>query len=296
MNGELWRLQSSHVSDDARIPLDNRILNTIMLRFRPIAPKPVSDGSVAPVQLNQRKGSVYGKRTKRKYVRVRRNTGYVRKNNEKLVESRDVVAAVSTLQLMPEKDKAENSSSIARDSWCNNLDLNGTVEKIQILDNNLKPPCVTANVGSGSTLDPPSAVVESWITVESVSDTCMSGGEESLGCTDAEKLKNLETDTCPGFISDGYWKVRWLNDAFKKMILSEKEKEECSEMVVLLKVKDNSVLRCCYSYPSFTCSVRLQYTCLKEKCTKMVPCDVWRLESNGFAWRLDVKAALSLGL
>ncbi|OIV90121.1 hypothetical protein TanjilG_01575 [Lupinus angustifolius] len=301
MNGEkVWRLESSHVSDDGALPLDNRILNTIMLRFRPIAPKPVSDGSVGPVQVNQSKGPVYGKRTKRKYVRVRRNNGYVRKNNEKFVESRDRVAAVSTLQLMPERDKTEESSSIARDSWCKNLDLNGTVEKVQILDNNLKPPCVTVNVGSGTTtLDPPSAVVESWITVESVSDTCMSGGdEESLGCTDGEKLKNLESDTCPGFISDGYWKVRWVNDAFKKMIVSEKEKEkeECSEMVVLLKVKDNSIWRCCYSYPSFTCTVRLQYTCLKEKCTKMVPCDVWRLESNGFAWRLDVKAALSLGL
>ncbi|CAL0299164.1 unnamed protein product [Lupinus luteus] len=283
MNGEkLWRLESSHGSDGGALTLDNRILNTIMLRFRPIAPKPVSDGSLGPVQVNQSKGSVYGKRTKRKYVRVRRNNGYVRKNNEKIVEARDGVAAVSTLQLMPEKDKAEESSSIARDSWCKNLDLNGAVEKIQILDNNLKPPCVTANVGSSSTLDLSSPVAESFVTVESVSDTCMSAGdEESLGCTDAEKLKNLETDTCPGFISDGYWNVRWVNDAFKKMIVSEKEKEECSEILVWLKVKDNSVWRCCYSYPSFTCSVRLQYTCLKKKCTKMVPCDVWKLESNG---------------
>ncbi|OIW12247.1 hypothetical protein TanjilG_06036 [Lupinus angustifolius] len=291
MNSEdMWR-----VSSREGFPHDNRILNTIMLRYRPIAPKPVSDGSIDPVQVNRINGSVSGKRVKRKYVRVRRNNGYLRKNNdkspEKLVESRDGVA-VMTLQLLPENDKPEEESSLVGDSWCKSLDLNLTMEKIQILDKNQKPLCMTANVSSGSTLDP-SPVVESSVTVESVTGTCMveEGGE---GCTDREKLMNLETDTCPGFLSDGYWNVRWLNDAFKRMIVDKKE--PFPEMVVLLKVKNNSVWRCCYSYPSFTCSVRLQYTWRNEKCTKMVPCDVLRLESGGFAWRLDVKAALSLGL
>ncbi|KAK7266897.1 hypothetical protein RIF29_19558 [Crotalaria pallida] len=315
--GDLWRVAScgSEGGDVSRG--DIRILNTIMLRFRPIAPKPIAGGTVPSgghVHGNQSKGSASEKRAKRKYVRVRRNSRYLRKNNdndkspEKLVdgrESRDGVAVV-TLQLMPEKGEECVESSLARDSWCKNVDLNLSVEKIQIIDN-LKPPRVTLNASSSNGLDPWTAVaatkVESWVTVESVTGTFMGEeGQEVVGAgvdctTDAEKVKNLDTDTCPGFISDGNWKVRWVNDAYKKMVgtVSECEKEE-RELVVWLKAKDNSVLRYCYSYRAFTCSVRLQYTWQNEKWTKMVPCDVWRLESGGFAWRLDVKAALSLGL
>lgn len=298
--GDLWSVAAC--GSDGVPPRDNRILNTIMLRFRPIAPKPVAGGSVVsggPGQGSQSKVPASGKRAKRKYVRVRRNSGYVRNSNdnndkspEKLVERRDGVAVV-TLQLMPEKEEPEKSSNEG-DSWCKNVDLNVTVEKFQILDN-LKPPRATANADSGNALDRNTAA-ESWVTVESVTDTCMGEGSGGLGCTDAEKMKNLETDTCPGFISDGYWKVRWVNDAYKKMVVDEKE-EESPEIVVWLKVKDNGVWCCCYSYPAFTCSVRLQYTWRNEKCyTKMVPCDVWRLDCGGFAWKLDVKAALSLGL
>ncbi|KAK7858074.1 hypothetical protein CFP56_014543 [Quercus suber] len=36
-------------------------------------------------------------------------------------------------------------------------------------------------------------------------------------------------------------------------------------------------------------------TCGKERSSITLPCDVWRMDGGGFAWRLDVKAALSLG-
>ncbi|XP_061372974.1 uncharacterized protein LOC133315386 [Gastrolobium bilobum] len=331
---------------------DNKILNRIMLRFRPIAPKPVagsSDSAGGDVQVSQI-NKVEGKRSKRKYVRVRRNSGYARKKGNRSSERKDGVenVAVVTLQLMPEKDAPERGE-VTGDSWRKNVDLDLTVEKIQILED-LNPPCATANADVGKGLDrvvaeaelsslagaswcknvgldnltvekvrfmdnlkPPCAtanakryeildqvvaaaemvVVESWVTVESVTGTCMGEGEgEGLGCTDVEKVKNLETDTCPGFVSDGCYKVRWVNDAYKRMVVGE---EPWPEIVVWLKVKD-SVEWCCYSYPAFTCGVRLQYTWRNEKCTKMVPCDVWRLDCGGFAWKLDVKAALSLGL
>ncbi|KAJ1391573.1 hypothetical protein SESBI_36556 [Sesbania bispinosa] len=291
--GHVWSV--APCGNDA-VPTDEKIINSIMLRFRPIAPKPVagassvSGGSTAQASQNN-SASLPRKRTKRKYVRIRKNSGYVRKNgnksSEKLEERRDELdnVAVVTLQLMPEKDAPERSS-LAGDSWCKNVDLDLTVEKIQILENR-KPPCASTEAGKG--LDQVSGnVVESWVTVESVTGTCMGEGG-GLGCTDAEKVKNLETDTCPGFVSDGFCRVRWVNDAYKRMVESEER-----EIVVWLKVKES--VAWCYSYPAFTCGVRLQYTWRNEKCTKMVPCDVWRLECGGFAWRLDVKAALSLGL
>lgn len=296
----------------------NSNVNKIMLRFRPIAPKPVTGisaaeaGSAVGEVTQNNHVSVLGKRPKRKYVRIRRNSGYVRKNNGDSNgksngngndESSDV--AVVTLQLMPEKDAPGGDVTLAGDSWCKNVDLDLTVEKIQIVENrSAPPPRAAAEEGEGgkrSDLVAAAKVAESWVTVESVTGTCMGegdgeGGRGLLDCTDAEKVKSLEADTCPAFVCDGSLRVRWVNDAYKRMMLEGREGEG-ENIVVWLKVKDSAIASWwCYSHPAFTCGVRLQYTWRNEKCTKMVPCDVWRLDCGGFAWRLDVKAALSLGL
>nr|KYP74063.1 hypothetical protein KK1_006731 [Cajanus cajan] len=261
---DVWRVAASDAPSR-----DNKIFNTIMLRFRPIAPKPVAGASSAALGADEAGRSshvsVLGKRPKRKYVRIRRNSGYVRRNgksngndndNDKSSAEGEGDVAVVTLQLMPEKEAPEEDS-LAGDSWYQ----------------------VTA-----------AKVAESWVTVESVTGTCMGEGGGGLGCTDAERVKVLEADTCPGFVCDESFRVRWVNDAYKRMVASE-------DIVVWLTLKDSaSAAWLRYSHPAFTCGVRLQYTWRNEKCTKMVPCDVWRLDCGGFAWRLDVKAALSLGL
>ncbi|TKY46431.1 hypothetical protein E2542_SST28471 [Spatholobus suberectus] len=306
--GDVWRVAACGNADASSH--DNKVFNTIMLRFRPIAPKPVagtsSSSAAAACAANAGEASqsshvsVLGKRQKRKYVRIRRNSGYVRRNgNSSNKSSSQSDVAVVTLQLMPEKD-APDGDSLAGDSWCKNvdLDLDLTMEKIQIRESpnpEPKPPRAAAEEGEGSDLVAASKVAESWVTVESVTGTCMGEGGGGLGCTDAERVKSLEADTCPGFVCDGSLRVRWVNDAYKRMVASEEREGE--DIVVWLKVKDGaSAVWLCYSHPAFTCGVRLQYTWRNEKCTKMVPCDVWRLDCGGFAWRLDVKAALSLGL
>ncbi|KAL2335213.1 hypothetical protein Fmac_016426 [Flemingia macrophylla] len=273
---DVWRVA------DAPPSRDSRIFNTIMLRFRPIAPKPVAGSSSAAEPRQTSRAAVLGKRPKRKYVRIRRNGGYVRRNNGKSHKSSaEGDVAVVTLQLMPEKEAPEEDS-LGGDSWCKNVDLDLTVEKIQIVEK--------AEEGGESSDRVTAAAAESWITVESVTGTCMGEGGGGLGCTDAERVKVLEADTCPGFVCDGSLRVWWVNEAYKRMVASE-------DTVVWLKVKDSaSAAWLSYSHPAFTCGVRLQYTWRNDKCTKMVPCDVWRLDSGGFAWRLDVKAALSLGL
>lgn len=123
----------------------------------------------------------------------------------------------------------------------------------------------------------------SVVTVECVTETWQEE-VEGLGLggnnKDEERKVKLEEDTCPGFISDGYGRVTWTNGVFREIL---------GEGGVWLVMKVNVP----YWYGGFTCRVRVQYACGKER---TVPCDVWRMDSGGFAWRLDVKAALSLSL
>lgn len=110
-----------------------------------------------------------------------------------------------------------------------------------------------------------------------------------LGKTDEEKVMNLEKDTCPGFISDGYNAVRWTNKAYREMV-----GEANGEMMVWLVMKDLVLLP--LMSEAFTCRVRV--SCLKDGglgAMTTVPCDVWRMNNGGLAWRLDIKAALCLG-
>ncbi|XP_057440068.1 uncharacterized protein LOC130731921 [Lotus japonicus] len=115
----------------------------------------------------------------------------------------------------------------------------------------------------------------SVVTVECVTDTWQEEKE-------VLPVKNLVEDTCPGFVSDGYGRVTWTNGAYREIV---------GEGGVWLVTKEVRVPFPCVR--GFTCRVRVQDTCGKER---TVPCDVWRMESGGFAWRLDVTAALSLSL
>ncbi|KAM1410585.1 hypothetical protein ACFX13_023678 [Malus domestica] len=282
--------------------LDKAIIHRTMIRFRPIAPKPADGGySSGTTSADGKTALSASNRVKRKYIRVAKNP----KNNNgarKIINSRssteDNPTAVVTLQLMPEKTDSRDFSGSG--SWCTSVD--PTVVKTS--DNrelptwmNLNPKMNwsvwNADTRSGTDLTavvPRVAAVDSWVTVESVTDTCMD--VRGLGCTDVEKLKSLDKDTCPGFTSDGFNRVQWVNEAYKRMVNYVEGQSPPAEVVVRLATKESLP----YTHPAFSCRVRLQYyTRQKEKCSRMVPCDVWRMEC-GLAWRLDIKAALSLGL
>ncbi|XP_076901582.1 uncharacterized protein LOC143556031 [Bidens hawaiensis] len=129
---------------------------------------------------------------------------------------------------------------------------------------------------------------QSWITVESVIGSCDDGGR-GLGYTD------MEMDSCPCFISDGFDEVRWVNLAYRRMVdLNPEGGSPPPQVSVWLYVK---VEKIDFEYwPAFSCRVRLVYDLSEKKKMQMtVPCDVWKMGSGGYAWRLDVKAALSLG-
>ncbi|CAK9326196.1 unnamed protein product [Citrullus colocynthis] len=273
------------------------IINPIMMRFRPIAPKPVPGGSISggASSLESKNSLISKGRTKRKYVRVRkynrkkkttRNTTASTdcKTNEEIVDHNQAAVTTATtttttLQLLPVKFVVGGG----RSEWSENKREGGRMEKEIVLVSDRKR-----------------GAAELWVTVECVTDACMDLElkEAEIGCTDEERIKNLEKDTCPGFISDGMNRVEWLNKAFKRMVWQrEKEKrrnegESPAEVGVWLisKPKLPNMRRV------FTCQIKLQFKIGTEleKDSKVVPCDAWRMDGGGFAWKLDVKAALSL--
>ncbi|KAL7135901.1 hypothetical protein ABFS83_11G129300 [Erythranthe nasuta] len=282
-----WAIRSS----------DNRaLIDRMMLRFRPIAPKPVGGDAISgAAELDG--GNGVGRRTKRKYVRVRgrqskesaRRKGAEGKQNSppenSAVEEADSPEkGVVTLQLLPERSESDgnNNSSDKKvlQTWNADLcDADGVNYEL-----------MTTDSGGGATeLRSGGSVNETWVIVESVTDKFAGVG---LGFSDKEKIYSLERDTCPGFISDWTNNVIWINDAYKKLVAAEEEEEE-KGFGVRLVVKEEIP----YYYPSFACRVRvIQKRGKGQNWNKIVPCDVWRMEFSGFAWKLDVHTALGLGL
>ncbi|XP_077229779.1 uncharacterized protein LOC143862602 [Tasmannia lanceolata] len=237
----------------------------IMLRFRPIAPKPVTGGSVSGVTTEN------SSKPKRRCVR---ETKRCRKRKSPEKDKSDV--AVVTLPLLPETPDRKDSPTIVPPSPS---DL--TRDYV---------PIWFSHVVKNPSVHVPRPVRPAWscVTVECVMDTCemdTCGDEWGMGSTEEEVKMSLEEDTCPGFISDGWDRVRWTNEAYRKMV----GQSEGETVGLNIKEKMPETLQ------TFSCRVRLQYTCQKERNSLTVPCDVWRMGGGAYTWRLDVKAALSLG-
>ncbi|KAE8662909.1 Cytochrome C1 family isoform 1 [Hibiscus syriacus] len=303
-SGEKWSFVSY------RWGLQNKAvnINPIALRFRPIAPKPVTGESDSRGgQFGNKNLLLCKPRAKRKYVTVRKNN--IKRNKRSSSSPPPIpldhdhrrtsnkTEKIVTLQLLPEKTEAkgvinDESSAFLEE---NNQDLPC------LFNSNLKSRSEESDRTDLVSQTERETVVESWVTVECVTDTCMVGRE--LGNTDVEKMKNLEEDTCPGFISDGFNRVQWVNRAYERMLTVGKGPKEWlppvspPEIKVWLVIKKDLPNFC----TAFSCKVRLQFTWLNKSSTIMLPCDVWKMDGpsgghGGFAWRLDIEAALSLGL
>ncbi|KAJ4888259.1 Uncharacterized protein Rs2_28007 [Raphanus sativus] len=260
---------------------DKVSIDTLMLRYRPIAPKPTTG---QPCDDN--KNSSYGmsKRTKRKYVRVSKNNNITcrRKNRSDVSDQREQAGAV-TLQLMPEKSVLTGDSTP--------LDQDSLDPLVKTITGEETRETNTWTMFNGGF----TAEIETWVTVESV--TGVSDGSSSfhtVECTDVEMVDNLSKDTCPSFVSDASNRVVWVNEAYRRNVSGEDP--SLTDVTVWLVMEESTVGMMYCNYRAFTCRVRMQYTCRETKYTKTVPCDVWKMEFGGFAWRLDTTAALTLWL
>ncbi|PRQ54180.1 hypothetical protein RchiOBHm_Chr2g0174661 [Rosa chinensis] len=291
--GEGWRRMISGAED-------KYVLNQIMLRFRPIAPKPVTGGSDSGEPPTGRSNALASRgRTKRKYVRVRKNVNGEEESGRERVDSKRVV----TLQLLPEIEKSGDYSSDQSTDGGSSCEFDSSIgtnhqwlslskigrENYMRADSAADPAALMDQMGG----------VESWVTVECVTGTCMKAPPpQGLGIitTDEERMRSLDVDTCPGFVSDGWNRVWWLNGAFRRMVMMAWQ-QQLPEIAVWLAMNEELP----YTHSAFTCQVKLRYTVgnkEKEKYyhSQMVPCDLWRMDGGGFAWRLDVKAALTLAV
>ncbi|KAL1553954.1 hypothetical protein AAHA92_14568 [Salvia divinorum] len=234
-------------------------VDRIMRRFRPIAPKPastngsISGGGSSSSASTESSGALSVKTGRRK----RRNAvSCGRKKRRCSPEKKEI----KTLPLLPE-------APVVRDSAA-------AVSKQKY------PLWLSFENGGREVERRVAAAAATWVKVECVTDTWIA---DLYPYGDAERVRRLEADACPGFVTDGLRRVRWTNPAYRRMA--------AGEVAAWVVVEEGVALpaRCA----GFTCKVRV-VTCGNEKASKTVPCDVWRMDCGGFAWRLDTAAALSL--
>ncbi|KAK9052358.1 hypothetical protein SSX86_028987 [Deinandra increscens subsp. villosa] len=278
MGGRKGRVGSGCARGDLEDKNHKMIINEIMLRFRPIAPRPVTADRTA--------GLLPLKRTKRKYVRVKKKNKMVDECNLTVTEGNGWMSCLSdqtetVTKFVTDPVRKADPQWISFDVTKKNHDDDDFFRWIAPA----RPPTVDLHEVDLTAAVRPGKLIESWITVESVTGTC------------DEILKDLEMDSCPGFISNGNDEVQWVNLAYRRMVdrSSPDGGAPAGEVVVWLGVK---VEKSAFEYwPAFSCRVRVVYMLSEKKKKQMtVPCDVWKMDSGGYAWRLDVKAALSLGM
>lgn len=291
---------------DGATDQDKTVISKIMQRFRPIAPKPAVGESSDDAKSSRFLGR--NRRSKRKYVRVRdKKTSSVSNNKNKITGKKngcdrgnlknpnldkeidgDDRSDIVTLELLPEKDRDLGNNGDQAGEFCSDLS-----------DMNPKNSLYGSIIGLSSSLD--QTVVESWLTVECVSDTCADLGGyhilEQLGRMDQGEervMRMLEVDTCPWLVSDGSNRVCWVNRAYRRMMGAPDVEVIRVWLVVAMDLMEE--IACMVElYGAVTCRVRVRYEPSTWRKMK-VPCDVWRIRSGGFAWRLDVESALRLGM
>ncbi|PKU83318.1 uncharacterized protein LOC110112773 [Dendrobium catenatum] len=279
-------------------------MGRIMLRYRPIAPKPTAAGAapgltVEPIQ-------AVGKAKKREVAR-RKGGSSGGKRGRKSRKAEDVAtrdppctvstAPVVTLPLMPVTPERQETWLMTRASpylW--------PVHPVAGVVVSQKP--VRAAAVS--------------VTIESVTEV-WSVGFRGNTSHDDDLRRWLEADDCPAFVSKAADRVTWTNAAYRRMVLSGYVSAESpssssssysstswsdaaslpeasgdEEVTVVLVTRGLVPGGECRA---FTCMTSVRYGCgRRAKVSLAVPCDVWRLEDGSLAWRLDVKAALSLSI
>ncbi|KAJ6821180.1 putative allergen Asp f 7-like protein [Iris pallida] len=245
-------------------------LGRIMLKYRPIAPRPVSaaagavtggGGSAPPAVENCR-----GKKRRRAAPAGGRRTRRGRKAAEKQQQEQQHSAAITTLPLMPEtpERKEEEPATPTGSASATSSPASASADGIPavVVPRPVRPPAWSS------------------VTVETVTDAWWDGGEP---------FGHELLDACPAFVSDGLGGVVWANEAYRRMVGGAGE-EEARVALVTEGVAVPAGVRC------FACRVRVRFACRSRgKVSVVVPCDVWRLaDGRKMVWRLDVKAALTL--
>ncbi|CAN1130031.1 hypothetical protein LINPERPRIM_LOCUS13003 [Linum perenne] len=302
--------------------VDMSKMHRIMLRFRPIAPKPAkgpgsSSGGSSPDlsdvtsksrpargRKRNRNNNPKGSDSKRSCQTSRRSynrkaAGCCKEENAKRtpVAEAEAEGRITTLPLLPESPDGCGTHVLSPAADGKDDKKTKTTAWLNFGDQ-------TVRGNTGKDYNNNKVVMGSCVTVECVSrDTWVDSDE--LGRTDEEKRLRLAMDTCPGIISDVYGRVTWTNEAYRKMVMmgveDDEDEEEMAAVWLMTKWKTAVTAATVGCERAFSCRVRVQYEMRNNNDGKVtrgsitVPCDVWGMGSGGFAWRLDINAALSLG-
>ncbi|CAL9113349.1 unnamed protein product [Musa textilis] len=277
----------------------------IMLRYRPIAPKPASAAgspkiSPAPTETRagarrpKRKGSANpsGGGRGRKTAKVDATAGSSSSTNDDEKSSSTTTTTTTsssmivTLPLMPETP--ERQCDPAESPRKPSSPLTPAAAALP----RVVPPWMGRKEVGGTAAA--ATALGSWVTVACVTDSWLE--EEVPWRSDEAVTAALALDESPGFVSDGWDRVMWTNEAYRRMVTGREAGEEQAE-VVKVGLLTGGLVPAAAACRAFTCRVRVRPGRERTSSSPLVaPCDVWRLDSGGCAWRLDVKAALSLSL
>ncbi|THU46626.1 hypothetical protein C4D60_Mb09t06910 [Musa balbisiana] len=265
-----------------------RKVGRVMIRFRPIAPKPAA-GSLSAVAAPA-EAAVAARRPKRKGS-ANPASGASGRKPRKEEANPSPSSTIVTLSLIPETPERKGDREAAPKRSTSFPSPPSAVVVPRVV--------------------PPVGAIGSWVTVECVTDAWREGevawrSDEAVAAAAA-----LAADECPGFVSDEWDRVTWINEAYRRMVVGTAQR--CSslkgggaaekEEEVRVGLVTQGLLPASGRCWAFTCWVRVWYAWRLRR-TKgppspsssslAAPCDVWRLDGGVCAWRLDVKAALSL--
>ncbi|RWV96434.1 hypothetical protein GW17_00040856 [Ensete ventricosum] len=253
----------------------------IMLRYRPIAPKPASAAGSPKISPAPAETRAAARRPKRKGSANPSGGGRTNDDEKSSSTTTTSSSTIVTLPLMPETP--ERQCEPAESPRKPTSPLTPAAAALP----RVVPPWMGRKEVGGTAV-----ALVSWVTVACVTDSWRE--EEVPWRSDEAVTAALAGDESPGFVSDGCDRVTWTNEAYRRMVMG---REEGEEQVKVGLVTGGLVPPAAAACRAFTCRVRVRPGKQSTSSSPLAaPCDVWRLDSGGCAWRLDVKAALSLSL
>ncbi|CAL4896393.1 unnamed protein product [Urochloa decumbens] len=303
-------------------------MGRIMLKFRPIAPKPAAMAPVSTPAPAPAPAAGAG-RGKRKAVG---GGGGRRGRKPKRAATAAPVAAVAAPLAAPpvvgecrkDKDFDKEKSLSSRSSSSSGMtsvdstppppqrlqqpttlplmpvspvdDKAATVaEPAPVASSVVAAPAARAQPTVARALRPAPPVAASLVTVEEVTATWRDGEEAPSSAAAGG------ADDAPAFVSDQWGRVTWTNAAFARAVSADGGDEEAAARAVALA----GALPAWGTCAGFTCRVRVVGNSSGAaprrrggggSSSVVAPCDVWRLDAAGcYLWRLDLQAALTLG-
>ncbi|KAG8051020.1 hypothetical protein GUJ93_ZPchr0009g1789 [Zizania palustris] len=289
-------------------------MGKIMLRFRPIAPKPASMAlapTLAPVTTlcagrgKRKAGNASGRKRGRKPKEAATSAAAANaqapaaETVPKVGDSKEREREKEKSLLSPSSSSSEMTSvdssppSLPSATATMPLFCVPPVGKVQVVPAAEQPPPVALSAGGAvQAVTTPRALLSAAavVTVEDVTSIWRDGESPYFAAS-----AGAGDDDAPAFVSDQWGRVTWKNAAFH--CAAAPEPAAPHQVQVALAAKGAAAaLPAWGTCAGFTCRVRVQHARPRHG-SLVAPCDVWCLHAGGgYLWRLDLQAALSLSV